>query len=278
MTSLLILLGISIGVVLIVSCLFVGISYIYRRKKPLTRAMDEERKRLDAKRGVETPQATVPQRSEGNGVLETLKKHVMGNWQVFFLICVAGVALYYTYNSTASLADLSRMAHDRWMFLLAAWGVLAILVAINVPKEWQKTLQGALVAVVATLMVASPIWGAMRAYWEHPQDTAVRATGVLQHGSLPRAWNLDGSIRNVDAWIKVIVPGNGKSQSVSPLSTEHVVWGGTGFTVYCVYPDEHEEVSTGEHPCSDGLAWTYVKNNGSEPVHALYAFVERNEK
>lgn len=161
MTSLLILFGILIGIVLIVLSLFVGISYIYRRKKPLTRAMDEERKRLDAKRGVETPQAAVPKRSEegseGNGVLKTLKKHVMGNGQVLFLICVAGVALYYTYNSTDSLAELSKMARARWMFLLAVWGILAAFVAINIPKEWGKTLQSVLALAVFVVLIGYPI-------------------------------------------------------------------------------------------------------------------------
>ncbi len=189
-----------------------------------------------------------------------------------------------------SLGDVWDWTKGHWLWILLALGVVALLPSlITFPKEKEKAAGALRKAVVVLLLVlwfvipiCNRIWG------EKPprlpqQQVAREKARALPHDApdLPRAWNPDGSLTDVSKWPQVQVPPYGDSVHVPNIFGGHVVWGGSGFKVHCIYGSDGHEGTVGdsEHPCSDGnIVESYARNQGGTLLYASYAYARKGEK
>ena len=177
-------------------------------------------------------------------------------------------------------ADVGSWSWHHWLPLLVFLAIVGLTIEFTVKKEQsKKTLQKTLMRVVFMLFVGFPVinWisggigtTASRTSREGfiqplPQDTS----------NLPWAWHLAQS-----KWPVVKVPAHGDSVLVRGLDQGHVVWGGSGFTVRCVYANGHiGTVGDPSNPCTDGnIVGSYAHNDSGVPLLASYAYARAGEK
>lgn len=188
-----------------------------------------------------------------------------------------------------SLGDVWDWTKGHWLWILLASGAVALLSSLVTFPEGKEKVAGALqksvLVLLAMLWFVIPI--CYRFWGEKParpvQQQAIREKArALPHDTpdLPRAWNPDGSPTDVSKWPQVQVPPKGDSVHVSNLFGGHVVWGGSGFEVHCVYSDDSEGiVGDIQHPCSDGnIVESYARNKGDTLLYARYAYANKGEK
>ncbi len=198
------------------------------------------------------------------------------------VVSLAVVAYWGFYTSLIPRpSDVGSWSWHHWLPLLVFLAIAWLVIELTVKKEpTKKTLQKALTRVMFMLFVGFPVgmWvasglgitTALHASREgfnrpFPRDTP----------NLPRAWHLDQS-----KWPTVKVPAHGDSVLVRGLDQGHVVWGGSGFTVRCVYANGHiGTVGDPSDPCSDGnIVGSYAHNDSDVPLLASYAYARAGEK
>jgi hypothetical protein len=72
----------------------------------------------------------------------------------------------------------------------------------------------------------------------------------------------------------LVIPAGAESERISVPKGMHVVWGGRGFRVTCVYGDGHKiSYGAGEAPCPTGdMPFVYATNEAKETNIVPYAF------
>lgn len=153
------------------------------------------------------------------------------------------------------MADTRTIQHPIRFVVLAAFvlGVVIVLASWLVRLSREKAP-----AVVAEVLKTSSTL---------PQDTP----------ALPRAW-INGTRTDPSTWGKVKVPAKGDSKHVPAVYGMHVVWGGAGFSVRCVYASGRIGIVS-EGTCGDGdLIESYAHNDGNTDLYASYAYGLAGEK
>ncbi len=209
------------------------------------------------------------------------------SWSV--AIIVVGVILWYKMSDTKiDLADVSSWSKEYWLQILIVYGIGAGLIWLNADEKSAKVLQKVLAGLTATVLVVLPMWSWISSpsnatpAAQSSQRSGIPLANVLPRDApdVPRAWKTDGSMTDTSTWPRVQIPPYGNSAHVPGIFDGHVVWGGSGFTIHCVYTDGHEGiVGDMNRPCNDGnIISSYVRNEGGTVLYASYAYAKRGEK
>lgn len=201
-------------------------------------------------------------------------------WWTGVLLAACGLVflfgIQWPVTETPQLSGVGSKVLKNWLPLTAIVVLLFIVIALNAKKL--EAVATVLLWSLGVLTVGAIIV-AIVSVWT-TRNTAPQAAVALPQDTpnLPRAWKADGTATDMSTWLKLKVPAHGDSQHVPGLYGGHVVWGGSGFSVRCVYADGHEGVVS-EGTCGDGnIAKSYARNNGGTDLWASYAYAKADEK
>jgi hypothetical protein len=186
-------------------------------------------------------------------------------------ICIALVAgVLVTRNMDTKGSVAGRKISPQKFSLVAGGALLIISILVRVAFVLTDRQQHPIVA-----KVASPSVGATRGIAPVGIPQGIPQALPQTAPDLPRAWNADGTITDVSKWPTVEVPPHGDSALAPGAGGRHLVWAGSGFTVYCDYGDGHKEVT----PCHDGnIVGGHVHGDGDALLYASYAYAKMGEK
>jgi hypothetical protein len=280
----------------LLSLAFAFFGYL-RAKRPHSKKKAEEQEKLNKKQGA----------SSGVPPTTTTIKEVGDNGKVKWLFVLAGVVLVFLVvlmwqSSTppppgapsapsTGRSFPSPTPEGVWEFFKNYWFWTSLILgglffaADALPDSWAKSAKGMVVAfavLMAGAMAVHGIWDEKSPSHEVKQQTLSAVTRALPQNApdLPRAWNADGTMTDPSKWPRVQVPPHGDSVRVPNVFGGHLVWGGSGFKVHCVYADGNERIVGDEKdPCSDGnIVSMYARNDGGTVLHASYAYAKMSEK
>lgn len=125
-----------------------------------SKKMAEEQARLNKKMGiVDHAVSATPAAKSEDGVLGRMWTKIAPNSLNILLVLAGLIVLYFgLYSSsweTPQLASTNDWSQSHWVWLLAFWGVLAALIALNAGKS-TKTLQLVLIGIVLMIFVGLP--------------------------------------------------------------------------------------------------------------------------
>lgn len=209
-------------------------------------------------------------------------KNVLSVILVFVGVAIFYFGVYTSSSKSPNLADVGRMSRDHWLPILVLWGISAVLIALNTTGITAKTLQKIAAVIMAVVLVGLPAWSswtsrpsAPTTKHKAPVESPMRRVLSQNASGIPWAWHMDKG-----EWPRIKVPPNGNSVRVPSIFGGHIVWGGSGFKVHCVYADGHEGiVGDKENPCSDGdIVEAYASNDSDVLLYASYAYARRGEK
>lgn len=170
-------------------------------------------------------------------------------WTILLILAGAGICclgLYAPGMKTLKITDMGDWSWSHWIPLLALWGILAAIVAINA-KTAAKVLQGILMWAMIVLFIIIPAFT-----W---------VTGIGNHFMNPPA--PPPAIEKMEG--DMILPVGGKSSLVTVPKGKTLTWTGKrGFRIHCVYRDGHEEAflpGTGGG-CTGDAPYGYTSNEG----------------
>ncbi|NNM83892.1 hypothetical protein HKL94_01585 [Candidatus Parcubacteria bacterium] len=277
-TILLLIIGV-LAVVLL--CVLVGVIAVKRLAKPLLERGLAGKELADKESGNKKTSSPTQPKSMGGGRDARLKRYL---WPVILTIGIALVILELIFP--AASIEMSILSH--WLPILTGLSILLLLVSLYsnaLGEDTAKTLKKALILTAVVLFVEIPFGGRMMSPTvgkpQHAVQRVVPMRALPQSApNLPRAWNADGTITDMSKWPRVRVPPHGDSVRVPNIFGGHLVWGGSGFKVHCVYADGHEGIiGNANDPCSDGnIVSMYAHNDGGVLLYASYAYAKMGEK
>ncbi len=258
-----------------------------RRQKPHSGEKARAQARINKKRDIDVPQ---PNGAEKN--LDWLKgKLHFGtkmSWNVAVLVVSVLGFSYWGLSTKLRPTDVGNLGQEYWLQILIVYGIAASLIWFNADEKSAKVLQKVLAGLTATVLVVLPMWSWISSpssatpAVQSSQRSGIPLASVLPRDApdLPRAWKTDGSMTDTSTWPRVQVPPYGNSAHVPGIFDGHVVWGGSGFKIHCVYADGHECImGDTSRPCKDGdVVTSYVRNEGGTVLYASYAYAKRGEK
>lgn len=194
-------------------------------------------------------------------------------------------------SSSPSVASVLEWKNNHWFWILIACGFAFLAPAVSSEKV-AKFLPGVAGVVLLMLFIVLPIIGWFGGSGSPKPERVAEAaykqpSPVLPNDApdLPRAWNADGTMTDVGGWPRVQIPLYGNSVSVPAVFRHHLVWGGSGFEVRCIYSDGREGVlGDRKNPCNDGDIVSYYFRDarsvkeGDIPLIAAYAYARMGEK
>ncbi len=277
-TILLLIIGALAVVLLFVLVLVVAVK---RLSKPLSERGPVGKELTDEESGNKKTSSPTQPKSMWGGRTAWIERYL---GLVILTIGIALVILEFIFP--AASIEMSILSH--WLPILTGLSILLLLVSLysNVlGEERAKTFKKALILTAVVLFIEIPFGGRMMSPTvEKPQPVAQRVVPMraLPRNTLnlPRAWNADGTITDMSKWPRVRVPPHGNSVRVPNIFGGHLVWGGSGFKVHCVYADGHEGIiGNTNDPCSDGnIVSMYAHNDGGVLLYASYAYAKMGEK
>ncbi len=198
------------------------------------------------------------------------------------VVSFAVVAYWGLYTSLIPRpGDVVSWSWHHWFPLLVCFAIAWWAIELIAEKERvRNTLKKVLTGVVFMLFVGASIMNWVAGGVGTTTSSYTSRGGFNQAlpqdaTNLPWAWRLDPS-----KWPVVEVPAHGDSVHVPGLYQGHVVWGGSGFTVRCLYANGHiGTVGDPNNPCSDGnIVESWAHNDSGVPLLASYAYARAGEK
>ncbi|MHB0865440.1 MAG: hypothetical protein ACYC1Y_00830 [Minisyncoccota bacterium] len=270
----------AIAGILIPAIVLIG---YFRALNPHSRKMMEAQMHLNKKTGVphETVATAKADAKTGKGSWGLRTKLSSNLWGILLLLAGAAIIYWGLYTPILESPHLSKVggwSWDHWLPLVVLWGIIAILIGLYAEREeTKKKLQNVLTAIMVMLFVGVSVmnWVASGLTSSHVSQGRFNQALPQDAVNLPWAWHLDPS-----KWPQVEVPAHGDSVHVPGVYGGHVVWGGSGFTVRCVYTNGHVgTVGDPSNPCTDGnIVESYAHNEGDTPLLASYAYARPDEK
>lgn len=220
-----------------------------------------------------------------------------GNWdrasQIRFFrnltLVLAGAAIFYwgVYDPAAwsriGFGEANELVWSRWAGMLALFVFLAVVIAFLAPAASRKLAFQILLWSAAFLFFGTWLMGqgaqqihSAKAVITVPKETSSTQQALPQDTpDLPWAWQIEPS-----KWPQLQVPAHGDSKHVPALFGGHVVWGGSGFTVHCLYAGGRKGiVGNPDKPCSDGtIIESWAHNDGDTLIYAAYAYARADER
>ena len=250
----------ALSVVLIIPLAFVVMLVIIRTGRPHSRKMAEEQGHLNVKIGGSSNRAAYPPSTEGYGkglkwFGAWLKKLGSNLW--FTLLVIAGCVIAYEglYGSAIKSprpGDVGIWSWQHWLPLLIFWGILATLIALGATKEWKKTLQKTVAAVMLTLLAGALIMSG---------GPAAVVTSAMPYR--------DNVVGNPGV---LVIPPKGRSRLISVPPGTRLVMVGEGFVNHTVYSDGRDCAFDG-NPCPNGdVVGSYAVNETNETNTVSYTF------
>lgn len=298
MTTLLIV--IAAGFVLAIVSLIIG----YRLTKPHSRKLGQQQAHINSRAGGHqpAPAPAAPAAAPTGPAAATAAapatapapkppvKDAIGSLVWTGVLVIAALATLFwirqnpEWGGVSGVSKLKDLVWDNWLSILVAAGFLWAIVELS--ATWLGSAAHVLRLLLRWGIPILFIGSLVLSWWFTPtQKVAVAvqrppapmAQRVLPQDApdLPWAWKLEKS-----KWPRVHVPPHGNSVRVPGIFGGHVVWGGSGFKVHCVYADGREGiVGDPTKPCNDGdIVESYARNDGDTPIYAAYAYARAGEK
>ncbi|MFA5998010.1 MAG: hypothetical protein WC814_01295 [Candidatus Paceibacterota bacterium] len=214
--------------------------------------MAREQAELDRKTGTASGTSATATATNGGGRLERLTPY----WPSILLFLV-GVGIFWgLYTPGLRFSQMGDWSWDHWLWLLALWGIVIALIALNAEAlgAAAKTLQTIAAVAMLLLFLGIPIWNWATSDTSSRQERERFAKSILS------------------------MPANGDSPRVSAPPGYAAAFTGSGFTTHCVYTDGHEGiVGDTQNPCGSGpMLYQYVRDTTGKPNSVTYKFVRPN--
>jgi len=170
--------------------------------------------------------------------------------------------------------NIGSWSWSHWLWILALWGILATLIAINAKSLGKAigTLQTILTIIVLMLFIGFPIIGWFSNIGKPRQHRVVsRQTTSIPIANKPIA----------DEWQKLVIPAGGKLEIPLAPSGMRTIVKGHGANLHVVYRDGHEymlPIESNESSPKGSIVGVYVTNRTNETnvIYYTYTYAQKD--